>query len=220
MIRVVRGTFTKRNHYNPCFWTALWNEEYYRQYCSDPGPRGSPRQQPVYALNLRAGKILPTTVEQVHFHKNLGVAEITPESAKRFCARWYPAEYESMAADVAARPEVLYLDFEDIFTGVETAARYRSLMQGAKLGDFESVEHKDFVTCLLMIHAMRSHEFMSARIDGMSALGIDKWEYFWMLKNAWGNRTFLARAATVPACSEWTLWRTLNHASPFAIHPS
>src|ERR1035441_4280731 len=25
---IVRDTFTKRNHYNPCFWTALWNEDY------------------------------------------------------------------------------------------------------------------------------------------------------------------------------------------------
>lgn len=124
----VSATFTKRNHYNPCFWTALWNEDYYNHFIAGCAQDDVPRQQQVYALNLRAGKILSTTVERVHFHKNLGVAEITPDSAKRFCARWYPEEYEPMAAYVAAHPEVLYLDFEDIFTGMETRAHYSALM--------------------------------------------------------------------------------------------
>jgi hypothetical protein len=216
---MARGSFTKRNHYNPCFWTALWNQEYYRQYCSDAGPQGSAREQSVYALNFRAGKIIQTTVEHVHFHKNLGVAEITPESFKRFCARWHPDEYEDMAAHVAANPEVLYLDFEDILTGMETAARYSSLMQVAKLGDFGSVQDKGFLICVLMMHAMRSYEFMSAAIEGMSAVDIDKWEYFWLLKNAWGNRPVLARAVTAPALAEWTLWVTPSHAFPLCDSP-
>jgi hypothetical protein len=111
--------FTKRNHYNPCFWTALWNEDYYIRYCSGRAGKYYPRQQPVYALNFQAGKILSTTVERVHFHKDLGVAEITPESAKRFCARWYPHEYEQMADYLVTHSEVLYLDFEDILKGME-----------------------------------------------------------------------------------------------------
>ena len=78
--------FTRRNHYNPCFWTALWNEDYFREYCSDTARGSSPRDQVVYALNLHAAKVLRTTVEKVHFHKDLGVAEIDPESARRFCS--------------------------------------------------------------------------------------------------------------------------------------
>jgi len=41
------------------------------------------------------------------------------------------------------------------------------LLQAAKLGDFESAEHKGFLISILMIHAMRSYEFMSAAIEGM-----------------------------------------------------
>ncbi len=34
---------TKRNHYNPCFWTALWNESYYQQVVSGIEGKKSPR---------------------------------------------------------------------------------------------------------------------------------------------------------------------------------
>ncbi len=109
--------FTARNHYNPCFWTALWNKDYYVQYCAGKGLRA--RDQPIYALNLRADKILSTKCERVHFHRNLGVAEITPESAKRFCKRWFPDKYDAFCKDIALHPEPVYIDFEDILSGME-----------------------------------------------------------------------------------------------------
>lgn len=70
-----------------------------------------------------------------------------------------------------------------------------------------------------MIHAMRSFEFMSAAIAGMGTAGIEKWEYFWMLKNASASRSFLARAVTAPSFAEWTLWRTPDHTFPLCDSP-
>jgi hypothetical protein len=213
------NAFTTRNHYNPCFWTALWNEDYFREYCSDTTGGTSPRDQVVYALNLRAAKVLRTTVEKVHYHKDLGVAEIAPESAKRFCARWYPEKYDSMVKYVTAHPEKVYLDFEDILTGVESLRHYDSWLRSAKLGNLQSFEDKCFLAAALMMHAMRSYEYMSAAISRSSEIGIDKWEYFWQLKNVWGNNRFLSRATIVPALAQWTLWRTRNHSFPLCDSP-
>jgi hypothetical protein len=211
--------FTRRNHYNPCFWTALWNEDYFREYCSDTARGSSPRNQVVYALNLRAAKVLRTTVEKVHYHKDLGVAEIDPESAKRFCARWYPEKYGSMLEYVTAHPEKVYLDFEGVLTGVELLRHYDAWMRTAKLGDLQSLEDKAFLAAALMIHAMRSYEYMSAAISRANEIGIDSWEYFWRLKNAWSNSEFLSRATIVPALAKWTLWRTRNHSFPLCDSP-
>jgi hypothetical protein len=211
--------FTRRNHYNPCFWTALWNEDYFRGYCSDTAGGSSPRDQVVYALNLRASKVLRTTVERVHYHKDLGVAEIDAESVKRFCARWYPDKYDSMVEYVTAHPEKVYLDFEDILTGMESLRHYDAWMRSAKLGDLQSFEDKGFLAAAFMIHAMRSYEYMSAAISRASEIGINKWEYFWQLKNIWSNNQFLARATIVPALARWTLWRTQNHSFPLCDSP-
>ena len=211
--------FTRRNHYNPCFWTALWNEDYFREYCADTAGGSTPRDQVVYALNLRAAKVLETTVERVHYHKNLGVAEIDPESAKRFCAKRYPEKYDAMVEYVTAHPEMVYLDFEDILTGIESLRHYDAWMRTAKLGDLESFEDKAFLAATLMMHAMRSYDYMSAAISTASVIGIDKWEYFWRLKNAWSNCGFLSRATIVPALAQWTLWRTQNHTFPLCDSP-
>jgi hypothetical protein len=211
--------FTKRNHYNPCFWTALWNEDYFSQYSSGSAQRGSPRDQVVHVLNMRSAKVLPTTVEKVHYHKDLGVAEIDAESAKRFCARWYPEKYQSMVEYVTAHPEKVYLDFEDTLTGMEALRHYDSWMRSAKLGDIQSFEDKSFLAAAFMIHAMRSYEYMSSAMSRISEIGIDKWEYFWRLKNVWGNQQFLMRATIVPALAHWTLWRTRNHTFPLCDSP-
>jgi hypothetical protein len=47
--------------------------------------------QRVHALSVKSGRLLETTVENVHFDKNLGMAEITRESAEDLGQRSYHA---------------------------------------------------------------------------------------------------------------------------------
>jgi hypothetical protein len=196
--------FTKRNHYNPCFWTALWNESYYRQYCSGQPTKNSCRSQVVYALNLRSGKIYPTTVERVHYQANLGIAEIQPESMKRFCARWHPTRYKELSEYVAANPESLYLDFEDILSGLERMDSYASLMEAAKRGNLTSTEQKGFLICHLMLHAMRSYEFMSGSIEWMNSRGMEK------MGVLLASKTYVERRGFSCACRDYSCVRRMD----------
>jgi hypothetical protein len=107
----VSEKFTSRNHYNPCFWTALWNEAYFAKFCSGKEKETHARQQYVYALNLRANRILETKVEAIHYHKDLGVAEITPESWKDLCVRRGLTEQNRLPAQQSESGSGLYLDF-------------------------------------------------------------------------------------------------------------
>src|SRR5258706_15817693 len=197
---------TKRNHYNPCFWTALWNEAHYLQVGSKVAGKGSPRSQRVHALNVRSGAIYSTAVEHLHFDKNLGLAEMTPDSMKRFCRRWFPEKYVEVAKDIDQHPDALIMDFENILSGTEKHG-HGFLLEAARYGGFSSVQHKGFVTCLVAIQAMRSHEFMTSMVTRTAAAGVEKWEYFWMLKHAWADRKALARATAPLACARWTLYR-------------
>jgi hypothetical protein len=173
----------------------------------------------VSALNLKADRVYETTVESVHFDKDLGVAKITPESMKSFCRRWDPSKYEELSEYVTVHPETLYLDFESILTGVEESEAYRSLLETARLGDIPSAEHKGFLTCLLVLHAMRSHEMMASMIEGAAIRGLEKWEYFYLLKNAWSSPSILARAAVPLAVAGWTIYRSPNHRFPLCDSP-
>jgi hypothetical protein len=209
---------TKRNHYNPCFWTALWNESYYLQIVSGVEGKGSPRAQRIYALNVRSGAIYGTTVENLHFDKNLGLAEMTPDSMKRFCRKWFPSEYAKVAAYIDEHPEHLTMDFENILGGTEKNG-HRFLLDAARCGGFSSVEHKGFVTCLVLMQAMRSHEFMASMVVRSAAAGIDKWQYFWLLKNYWADRVALTRGTLPLAAARWTLYRTQRHQFPLCDSP-
>ena len=211
--------FTKRNHHNPCLWTALWNGAFFETLVSGMGPTASARKQVVFSLNVRSSKIYETTVERVHFDQGLGFAEITPDAMKAFCRRWHPDKYDDMAKYVKENPESLFLDFEDILQAVEQIAGYKSLIEAARLGGISSPEHRGFLTCLLVIHAMRSYEMMQAMLDVTDSLGIAKWEYFWVLKNAWSDQALLAQATMPLASSRWTLYRTRIDRFPLCDSP-
>jgi len=210
---------TNNNHYNPCFWTAYWNEQYYETARKEENPLLKPRDQKIFSLNVYADKIFPSKVENVHFEKKLGVAEITPESMKRFCARWAPSKLEKFSNYLKDHPENLIIDFEDILTEIEKKCGYDSLINFVKNERIESVQHKGFLTCLFVYHALRSYEMMNAMINNFQGIGVDKWEYFWLLKNAWGNSLILARAVTSIAFSQWIIYRTDKHKFPLCDSP-
>lgn len=213
------NAFTKRNHYNPCFWTACWNPEYFESLISGQAVSKNARDQSVFVLNLRSGNIYQSSVDRIHLDKDLGIAELTPDSMKDFCRRHSPAKYEDFCRSMENETETLYMDFEDILTHVEGSAGYDSLMEAVRTSSIQSVIHKGFLTCLLIMHAMRSHEVMCSMINTMSSNGIPKWEYFWMLKNAWGDKFVWARAGAVLALSRWTLYVTEEHRYPLCDSP-
>jgi hypothetical protein len=209
---------TKRNHYNPCLWTALWNEAYHARIVSGVEGGLSPRSQRVHALSVRSGAVYSTAVENVFFEKNLGLAEMTPASMKDFCRRWFPDDYPEVARDIDEHPDTLVLDFENHFGGIEKHG-HPFLLEAARHGRLTSVHHKGFVTCLVITQAMRSHEFMSSMVARTSAAAVEKWEYFWILKQIWSDRVALARAVAPLAGARWTLYRTEQHRFPLCDSP-
>lgn len=210
---------TKRNHYNPCFWTAFWNPLYYDAVLTGKKIRGGPRQQQVYRLNIHADRIFQANCDSVHFHKDLGIAEITPESMKGYYKRNLPTEYDSFCEYLADHPESLFLDFEETLTGVERLGGYDSLLAAITNGGVTSVEHKGYLSILLIIHAMRSYEMMITMVENAAVKGMDKWEYLLYLRDSWSNAQLLARAVTPMAQGRWTFYKTTQHRFPICDSP-
>jgi len=86
----------------------------------------------VYALNFRADKIIPTTVDNVHFTHIWALPKLLQSLPSGFSRGGTPDRYEQTAAYVDQHPEVLYLDFEDILTGIETTGHYFGVAAGSK----------------------------------------------------------------------------------------
>jgi hypothetical protein len=211
---------TTRNHYNPCFWVALWNDAYFREWqATSSPPARHAREQAVWVLNLRSDRIYESKVECVHFQKGFGLAEISPASMLDWCKHWHPAEAAGLAEHLRQHPEPLYLDFEPTLHGLEQLHGYQAIMDAARNERILSAAHKGFLACGLMMHAMRSYEFSTSMLQPRQGRQPGKWQYLWLLKTAWANELVLARSGLPLAMGQWTLWRTAEPAFPLCDSP-
>jgi hypothetical protein len=209
---------TKRNHYNPCFWTAFWNRDYYDVSLQNASSDLDPRAQFVHALNVKSDKIHVTKVDNVHFDKNLGRAEITFEAAKSFCKRHHPDKYDDFCRQNSTDYPV-YIDFEQILTKLEQLPPYQVLLDVIKHRDLASTQEKAWLANFVFIQLLRSHAIMNSAIELNSQLGSERFEYFIMFKWLLSDPDFLYPAVNYLASSLWVLYRTDKNTFPLTDSP-
>lgn len=210
---------TKRNHYNPCFWTALWNVSYYEKAVAGLVSDELARKQVVHALNAKSLKIYPATVERVHYDKNLGVAEITKLAAEDFVRRHHPDQYERFLAESATAPYPIYLDFESIFSGIEATPAYQTLLKVATTQTVDNLIEKSYLASFVVLQNLRSHSMMNAMIDWHEEVGCEKFEHLVTLKWMLSDPHFLFRLVHPLISSQWILYKSAEHCLPLCDSP-
>lgn len=211
--------FTRRNHYNPCFWTALWNPDFYSAVIDGRGSAGDPRKQPVYALNVKTGQIRKSAVNDVHYDKGMGVAEISRKAAEDFAKRYHPEEYEQFLVDNVDAPYPVYIDFEEFFTGTERMRPYEMLMQVAQSATVNTLWNKTELAVFVLLQQLRSHSILNATIEWGEELGRHKFEAFITLKWLLQDPEELARLTLPLIKGRWTLFSTARDTFPLCDSP-
>lgn len=215
---------TTRNHYNPCFWTANWNPEYFKLALKSKKNEGKARNQRVFALNIKSNKVYQVAVENLHYDKNLGIAEITPDAALGFCKWHFPNEYEQFREEMKDHPETLVLDFENVLTCLEESLAYKTLLKVITRPGLRSGPEKGALAAFLAVHHLRSHAIMNSMIEFGEQTETPKFEYFWMLKRWLGNVNVLFPWVMTLTAGRWVFYRMdkdtfpLND-SPILIRP-
>lgn len=217
----VGGTLniTKRNHYNPCFWTAHWNPDYFRCKADGNGQPGKARIQRVYTLNIKSGEIREDAVKNVHFEKDLGLAEITREAEEDFVQRHYPGTYEEFLQANKQAPYPIEIDFEDFFTGIEGLLPYQVLKEVVRRGSIQSAEEKTALACFIVFQNMRCHSIMNAMIEWNTELKRHKFEHFLTLRRLLSNAQALMRLVLPIVTCRWTLFNTASDMFPLCDSP-
>ena len=209
----------KKNHYNPCFWTAFWNTKYYEATVSGSPKIGSAREQKVYALSVKSGKIHEAKVDDVHYDKNLGVAEITREAAEAFCKKYHPESYEHFCHSNESAAYPIAIDLEQLLCILESLQPYKILLDVIKRqridGPMEKVELAGFV----LFQAIRSHAPLNSMLQWHSELGIERFESYVTLKWLLADREFLTKSIGPLAFSQWTLFATKTDTFPLCDSP-
>lgn len=209
---------TIRNHYNPCFWTAHWNSQYFAHAAAgDPLP--SARAQRVHVLSVKADRIFESTVENVHYDKHLGMAEISREAAENFSRRYHPEQHEAFLVGNADAEYPVFLDFEQLVTQMEQMDPYRVLIDTVRRGHIVQREEKALLAILLVFQFFRSHAIMTSMIDFQAELQIPKFEHFVTLKWMLGDPQFLLRVVKPLMESRWTFYATTGDTFPLCDTP-
>jgi len=211
------GTLTTRCHYNPCFWTAHWNSAFHTASLLDPTPPGlSAREQMVYALNVKSGKLLHRKVEDVHFDKRPPV-EITREAAEAFCLKYHPDKYDEFKAREADYP--VYIEPEQLFTIMESLPPYPALIDVIRQGRIASAEEKCWLASFVALHFLRCHAIMSSILEWHSTLGIQPFESYVTLKWELSDPDRLAQRIVPVLFQRWILYSLNEDTFPLTDSP-
>jgi hypothetical protein len=197
---------TKRNHYNPCFWTALWNPAYFRKAVACTHRTVPPRQQVVHVLSVKSGEVRKSTVERVHYDKNLGVAEITREAALEFARRYHPDRYDEFLAQSANSTYPIFLDIEDFLSGIEKMPPYEVLMRVATTNQLSTADDMSNLAAFVVIQCLRSHAIMNSMIEWHAELGRPKFEHFVTLRWMLSDTSSLFALVLPLVCGKWRLY--------------
>lgn len=206
-------SITKRTHYNPCFWTAHWNPDYYKAVMQNTADELIPREQVTNVLNVKSNTIYTDPVEKVHYEKYLGVAEITLDVLKDFYRRNKPQEYEKFVHEAVVSDYPLTLDFENILTGIEKTPAYQVLLSVIKRQIIASPEEKAFLSIFIYLQFLRGHAILNSIFEINRKLGIEKFENLIALKESLSNSDFYYPVANIEL-SLWTLYRTETDTFP------
>jgi hypothetical protein len=211
--------FTYRNHYNPCFWTAFWNTEYFLKAKSGLADLEQAREQVVHVLNLKSNKLLTTTVERIHYDKNLGVADISYESAVRFVKKYHGDQYEKFLDESKKDEYPVFIDFEDTLTALETTPAYETLLTVIRTENIDNLIEKTNIATFVVLQNLRSHAIMNAMIQWNDEIGDAKFDYFMNLKWMLGDPKFLFQLMHPLLTARWQLYTSPTHIFPLCDSP-
>ena len=199
-------TIAQKNHYNPCFWTAHWNPQYFeaaRRNLKKPAAR----DQRVLVLSVKANKVYAQAVRDVHYDKHLGVAEVTMEAADDFCRRYHPGMYEAFKRDLEPEDYPVVIDFESLFEGLERLRPYEALLEVIRKNCITSAEEKGQIAHIIIYQRLRSHAIMNALLESAGKMGREKFEPLIGLKWALSDHRLIYSQIEPLVLSCWRLFR-------------
>jgi hypothetical protein len=182
-------SITKKNHYNPCFWTAYWNYQYYHN--EEYRRENSPRIQKIYSLNIKADNIFPQTTEKVFYEKRMGLAKINDDAI---------------------------LDFEDFFTTHENLPK-KVLIKVIEQNNIESLEEKTLIASFISDLMIKHYENFNSSVDKYISHGKKKIDFLIDLNNNYSSTVFHKSQIIPLIASEWIIYLSKEFKFPLGDNP-
>lgn len=206
---------TKKNHFNPCFWTVYWNFDYIKSKRENKEFSITARDQKVFSLNLRSDKILNPKTEDIFFEKKAGLATITVDAALDFTLRNFPESYDEIKASSTGN---LTIDFEDHFSKMEEA--YRPALEKLILSDIDiDIEEKVHIAHFMIYQILRNPTTFNAMEMFFKNQRMEKFEMLYQLKHQLSNANYMKQLIVPLVAPNWTIYRLKKNVFPLSDCP-
>lgn len=214
----IKVTPTKRNHINPCFWTALWNPYYFENFIA--GQRnGKPRDQMVYSLDFKIPKVVPLKVENVHFVEGLGITVLS-ESELLELKNVYSADIKKPIEESQLEEDGFNLiDFENHFSEIENFGGYQELLHTVKNNQIVNDTHRIYLAYFIIIHQLRGLKFLYSLFDKYHKSPNPKLESFIHFKDVISDADRMYEVVNPIVNSKWTMYRATEFTFPLSDSP-
>lgn len=204
-------SITKNTHYNPCFWTALWNYDYYVAFKNDNHNKLKARNQVIYSLNLKSEKIIKTNIDNTFYEKYTGIADLSVDNMLKYCKKRFPEEYNELK-DKIENTEDLRIDFENYFSLFENDFGYKTLLGLNKKGKIDSLREKTYISLFVFVHFFRNPIHLNPLFRFFEQMDYEKFEVFHFFKYAIFSDPKELMKAIMPILSKkWTIFKSRRY---------
>lgn len=211
-------TPTKKNHINPCFWTALWNPTYFENFIS--GQKNSrAREQLIYSLDFKIPKVIPLKVEEVHFMEGLGITLLSDSEISRLKKVQFAEEEQPLEENSLDEVETYLLDIENHFHEMEISGGYQELLDTVKNNQIISETHRIHLACFIIIHQIRGQSFFYRLFNKYKDAPNPKLEAFLHFKDIISDPKRLYEVINPIVNSKWTMYRIKEFTFPLSDSP-
>ncbi|RYZ89275.1 MAG: hypothetical protein EOP04_07245, partial [Proteobacteria bacterium] len=207
---------TNKNHYVPCFWSALWNTEYYNLKAADLDVPIA-RKQTLYVLNINSNTIYSCKAEKIYYKERLGQIPITREEYLEltYFDSLPPLEQNPFDDDSG----IVIMDFENHFSMFEEAIGYEYINQLVKdPHTIDNYQSKVEISAFLFYHPYRASRYLLELFDKYSESensrldAFYEWKYFM-------NKDSHALAITQILEGKWTVYSLERFSFPICDNP-
>lgn len=212
---------TRKTHYNPCFWTAFWNQDYYEAILSNTINNLNCRSQYVFSLNLRSNMIRSTIVENVFYENNLGISRSNSNDIVGFIKDTLPYKsnkYKKGFDYCKTHSFTISSGLENIFTTMEDTV-YKPMINIIKREEILDHNDKIVISAFIYFHLVRNPSFINNLFNNLRGGGISKIENFRILKNILSKPKDLGRFISTLIYFQWVTYKLNKHTFPLSDSP-
>jgi len=201
---------TVRTHFNPAFWTALWNLDYFN------GDRRRPaRKQKVEVLDVRSGKMYRAPTETVHAEDGLGLALIEAEDMVNRAEASLPdgEERDRVVSELREFGDI-QLDIENLYEVMEQSDAYQETLRAIREGRVTSLVQKTNIAIFVASRRYRHPVTLAMMLREAEAKQLKRWEALLEIKKLFECSDWLKAQIWPLVISRWTLHVAPKHAFP------